>query len=288
MSTPPDDPSPFPPVPGAGDPPEPAPSSRRGWLIALAVLLGIAVVVIVVLLLQDDGPSDEPAASPTQSTTSTAPEPTTTTEAATPTPAAGCAPNSATAPAGSNVVTVTDVDGDGRNDQAWLSPGAGREFGITTASGATFSIAIDSASPVPASAIVNLVQTEKLPIALVDLGREALLYSLAGCQVQPVANAQGQPYTFDRGFAGVGTGVGCTGPSLDLAGLNAVQDADGTFTVTRTFVTLDADARHATNGSPEQVATGAAENEPVVTTAQEVSCGELVAGNPADGPIEPQ
>jgi hypothetical protein len=288
VSTPPDGPSPFPPVPGAGGQPDHAPSSRRGWLIALSVLPGIAVVVIVVLMLQDHGSSDEPAATPTQSTTSATPEPTTTTATATPTPAAGCAPNSATAPQGSDVVTVADVDGDGRNDQAWLSPGAGREFGITTASGATFSIAIDSASPVPASAIVNLVQTDEVPIALVDLGREALLYSLAECQVRPVANAQGQPYRFDRGFAGVGTGVGCTGPSRDLAGLNAVQDADGTFTVTRTLVTLDADGRHAMNGSPEQVATGAADNEPVVTTAQEVSCGELVAGHPADGPIEPQ
>ena len=61
-----------------------------------------------------------------------------------------------------------------------------------------------------------------------------------------MANAQGQPYTFDLGFAGQGTGVGCSGPALDLAGLNAVAAADGTYTVTRTFVTLDADARNAT------------------------------------------
>ena len=132
------------------------------------------------------------------------------------------------------------------------------------------------------------MQTEKLPIALVDLGREAIVYSLAQCKVQTVANAQGQPYTFDLGFAGAGTGVGCSGADLDLAGLNAVEAADGTFTVTRTFVNLDADARHATNGSPEQVAVGAASTEPVVTTAQQVTCGELVAGDPADGPIEQQ
>ena len=81
-------------------------------------------------------------------------------------------------------------------------------FGITTASGATFSTSIESASPVPASAIVNRVQTQQIPIALVDLGREALVYSLTDCAVTPVANAQGQPYTFDRGFAGAGTGVG--------------------------------------------------------------------------------
>ena len=105
---------------------------------------------------------------------------------------------------------VIDVDGDGRPDEAWLSGGDTRAFGITTASGATFSTTIESASPMPASAIVNRVQADEIPIALVDLGREALVYSLAGCAVTPVANAQGQPYTFDRGFAGEGTGVGCT------------------------------------------------------------------------------
>ena len=43
---------------------------------------------------------------------------------------------------------------------------------------------------------------------------------------------------------------------------------------------LDADGRQASNGAPEQVATGAAADEPVVTTAQEVSCGDLVARAP--------
>ena len=287
MTTPPPDGPLFPPVPGASPEPPPPSSSRRGWIIALAVLLVVAIGVIVFLLVRDDG-SDEPAASPSESTSSTAPEPTTTTEPESPPAAAGCAPNGVAAPPGANEVTVVDVDGDGKPDKAWISPGADRQFGITTASGATFSIPIESASPEPASAVVNLVQKDKLPIALVSTGREALLYSLAQCEVKPVANAQGQPYTFDLGFAGAGTGVGCSGADLDLAGLNAVAAADGTFTVTRTFVTLDADARNATNGSPEDVATGAAADEAVVTTAQEFSCGDLVAGNPADGPVEPQ
>lgn len=284
------DPSPFPPT-GAPEPTDPTTPSRRGWIIALAVLLAVAIVVIVALVLNGDDETPPPVTSPSASESSAAPTPTATSAAPEPTassPSAGCAPNSATAPAGADVVTVIDVDGDGRPDQAWLSPGAGREFGITTASGATFSATINSGSPVPASAIVNRVQSDGIPIALVDLSREALLYSLAGCAVTPVANAQGQPYTFDLGFAGAGTGVGCTqsGGALRLAGLNAVQDADQNYTVTRTFVDLDADGRHATNAAPEQVAVGAAADEPVVTTAQQVTCGDLVAGE--DGPVEPQ
>ncbi|MET0788125.1 MAG: hypothetical protein ABWY33_02670 [Cellulomonas sp.] len=279
--------SPFPPT-GASEPPEEAPTRRRGWVIALVVLLVVAVGVIVYLLLNRDDDTPAPAASASTSAPSS-PSPSSEPSQETSTAAAGCAPNSATAPAGADVVTVIDVDGDGRPDQAWLSGGADRELGITTASGATFSTAIDSASPVAASAVVNRVQADQIPIALVDLGREALVYSLAGCAVTPVANAQGAPYTFDRGFSGGGTGVGCStdAGTLRLAGLNAVADDAGTYTVTRTFVDLDADGRHATNAAPEQVAIGAGADEPVVTTAQEVSCGDLVAGTDA-GPVEPQ
>ena len=280
------DPSPFPPT-GAPEQPSPA---RRGWVVALAVLLVVAVGVIVYLVVtrDDQGPAPVATTSSSASPSSPGPSQEPSVQPSTPT-AAGCAPNDTTIPAGADVVTVIDVDGDGRPDQAWLSGGAGRAFGITTASGATFSTPIESASPVAASAIVNRVQSDGIPIALVDLSREALVYSLAGCAVTPVANAQGQPYTFDRGFAGAGTGVGCTtdAGSLRLAGLNAVADEAGTYTVSRTFVDLDADGRHATNGSAEQVATGAPADDPVVTTAQEVSCGDLVAGTDA-GPVEPQ
>jgi hypothetical protein len=104
--------------------------------------------------------------------------------------------------------------------------------------------------------------------------------------VTPVQDAQGQPYTFDRGFAGQGTGVGCTedGGPLRLAGLNAQQEADGTWTVVRTWVDLSADGRTAANGTSDTF-TATTADDPLVVTAQEVSCGELVAGT--DGPVEP-
>ena len=101
-------------------------------------------------------------------------------------------------------------------------------------------------------------------------------------------NAQGEQYTFDKGFTGFGTGVGCTevDGELHLAGLNAVSDDGTSFTVSRTFVDLDAGAQTATNGEEETVAQDAAADDPVVTTAQETTCGNLVAGQ--DGPLEPQ
>lgn len=282
-------------------PPPGPPSGRAGggasraWVVALVALVVVLVGVLVWLLVArggDDasgsGSSTSPAAPDASQAASSAPvRPPASTAPPTSTASAGCPAGGDGIPSGASVHEVVDVDGDGRVDDAWLSGGADRRFGITTASGATFSIAIDSASPVPAAAIVQRIQSDDLPIALVDLHREAFVYSLAGCAVTPVRNAQGEQYTFDRGFGDEGTGVGCTAESgvLRLAGLNAVQGAHGTYDVSRTFVDLDADGRHATNGKSEVVARDADGDEPVVTTAQEVSCGDLVAGK--DGPVEP-
>jgi len=281
-------------APRPESPSGPTGRASRAWV---GVLVAVVVVLIglVVWLLAGRGGDETPAAATTTAGVTSAP-PATATEPAAP-PATSAAPTGTTGPgcpaggggipSGAGVHDVIDVDGDGHPDRAWLSGGSDRRFGISTASGATFSIAIDSASPVEASAIVQRVQADGIPIALVDLSREALVYSLAGCKVTPVLNAQGEPYRFDRGFGDEGTGVGCTAEqgALRLAGLDAVRDADGKYDVSRTFVDLDTDGRHATNGKREVVARGAAADSAVVTTAQEVSCGDLVAGR--DGPVEP-
>lgn len=258
-----------------------APRRRPVGIVVLAVVVILLLVVLAGLLIHR-----ATTGTSTGSTTTSAPA--TTSAGARPTTSAGCpATPGVTTPAGADVREVVDVDGDGRPDQAWLTGGADRRFGISTASGATFSVAIASASPLPAAAVVGVVQGDQ-PIALVDLGREALVYSLDGCAVTAPTNAQGTPYTFDRGFGDAGTGVGCSqdGAVLRLAGLDAVQAADTTYTVTRTWVDLSKDGRKATNGAKATVATGAAGTEAVVTTAQEVTCGNAVAGK--DGPVEPQ
>jgi hypothetical protein len=250
--------------------------------VAIALLVLLAVVLIWQAFAR-------PAAVAAPSTAATSAQPSRTSETnGTTTSPAGCPATAATTPVGAAVHTVLDVDGDGRPDVAWLTTGADRRFGITTASGATFSAAIVSASPLPAAAIVQVVQGD-LPIALVDLGREAFVYSLLDCAITAPKDARGAAYTFDRGFAGQGTGVGCSADAgkLRLAGLNAVQDAGAsTYTVTRTWVDLSTDGRTAANGASAVVATGVPGGDRAVTAAREVSCGDLVAGR--DGPVEPR
>lgn len=209
---------------------------------------------------------------------------------ASPTPDAstgtGCAATDAGTPEGAATTEIVDVDGDDLPDLAWMTAGAGRTFGVTTASGATFSAPVESASPVAASAVVNVVGDDATPVALVDLGRQAQLYTLTDCAVTQTADAAGEPYVFDRGFGDQGTGVGCTDVDgvLHVAGLLATEEGGG-WTVTRTLVDLTDAGKVATNGTVEVVAEDAAATDAVVTTAQEVSCGDLVAGD--DGLAEP-
>jgi len=234
--------------------------------------------------------SSSPSATPSASATSTSPSPTGDASESTGTsPGSGCPAVGDGVPQGASSTEVVDVDGDGRPDTAWLTAGADRTLGITTASGATFSAPLTSASPIPASAVVGSVATTDagdVPMALVDLGREAQLFALTDCAVTQTTDPSGQPYVFDRGFGDQGTGVGCSDVdgATRLAGLLATQEGDG-WTVTRTLIDLTEGGRVAANGTVAVVAEKAAADDAVVTTAQEVSCGDLVAG--AGGLTEP-
>lgn len=269
---------------------QPTPTRRgRRLPVATAVVIVVLILVVAVLVWQAaahplaSGPSSSPIGTTSASASSPATRPSGTASAR-----AGCPSTPGTStPSGADVHVVVDVDGDGRPDQAWLTAGADRRFGITTASGATFSARIDSASPLPAAAIVGIVQ-DRQPVALVDLGRETLLYSLSGCQVTVPQNPTGGAFTFDRGFADEGTGVGCQTDAgeVRLAGLEAVQDAGAsTYTVTLTWVDLSADGRSARLGTSVRLAEGATAQDPTVVTAREVTCGDALAGR--DGPVEP-
>ncbi|MFI2104422.1 hypothetical protein ACH436_14085 [Isoptericola sp. NPDC019693] len=274
------------------DSPAPGPA-RSPWTWRVVVLAAVVVVAVVVwLVVRDDGDDGATAAPPSPTATGTQEASASPDPSASPstTGAAGCAETEDETPEGADTHEVVDVDGDGEADTAWLTGGAERRFGITTASGATFSAALDSASPQRASAVVNIVAAgdATAPVALVDTGREVLLFSAADCDLAATQNLAGAPYAFDEGFTGQGTGVGCTevDGELHLAGLDATAADDGSFTVERTFVDLDDDALTASNGEPTAVATGAGREDPVVVTAQETSCGEAVAGQ--DGPVEPE
>jgi hypothetical protein len=176
------------------------------------------------------------------------------------------------------------VDGDGRPDTEWISTQIGADgavtFGVTTASGATFTSQLRSASPVARSVLVADVTGHGELIALAGDGRQVLLYGISDCQLVPEQNQQGQQYAFDLGFTGFGTGVGCADVDGDgVADLVGLQ-AEGT-TITSTVVRLD--GPRATNGT-SRTTEGATAAQ--VDAASQVSCGDrtLAADGVTSGP----
>ncbi len=192
----------------------------------------------------------------------------------------GCAATSSGTPAGAATAPTIDVDGDGRDDTAWLagSAGAERSFGITTASGATFSTPFSSASPIAASAFAFEPDGELPAYALVSDGRLGSLWLLADCRVTAVTNPQGDPYTFDLGgFTGFGTGVGCVDLDRDgrrdLVGLLAESVDPPTTRIKRTIVRLDGD--HASNGTSDELTAHSPADDAEIESARSVTCGDL-------------
>ncbi|NIZ91023.1 hypothetical protein [Kineococcus rubinsiae] len=277
-------------------------------------LLTASSLLAVATLLAGCGSDDatEPAAaSPSASSTSASTSPTSSassTSAASPTSSApssssstadgtpdapgagggtGCAPNGAEAPAGAGTAVTGDVDLDGEADTVWLADTPDRTLGITTASGATFSTTFTSAAPQAASSLGQKLQPAGPAIVLLNTGRSVALYAVVDCALVPTQNAEGEQYTFDLGFTGYGTGVGCVAggdeEDLQLAGLDAEDTGGGTFRVTRTAVELSDSGRRAANGATTVVAEGLAADDPRVENARTVGCG-----NQAEGADEPQ
>jgi hypothetical protein len=106
-------------------------------------------------------------------------------------------------------------------------------------------------------------------VVLASDGRAVQLWAISDCSLVPVQNAQGQQYTFDLGFTGFGTGVGCTdvdGDGVrDLVGLQV----DGT-SITSTAVRLD--GAKATNGTSRTIADA---SSALIDVAHQVTCGDL-------------
>jgi hypothetical protein len=195
--------------------------------------------------------------------------------------ATGCAPGGAPAPAGAAQRKVGDLDWDGQPDTLWVGQvrdggRTARVVGVTTASGATSDVQIDSASPIPLSALAIDAQQDGQHQVIVSDGRGAHLYAFANCRIQTVADNQGAPFLFDLGnLRDRGTGIGCgdLGPPSSgrhLVGLQALND--GQWTVRRTEIDLNGTL--ATIGASDTV-TATSAQDPVVTSAQTISCGDL-------------
>lgn len=243
-------------------------------------LLGI---VLGLLLLTGCSSGEDDVASPgTTTATGTTTPPATTAPSA---PAAEGCPAAASGqpsgvPEGATSKPTLDVDGDGRPDTLWIddetAAGGGVVFGVQTASGGTLFTDFNSASGSNArSVLVADVTGQGELVALADDGRSVRLYGLSDCSLVPEQNAQGEQYTFDLGFTGFGTGVGCADVdgdgTRDLVGLLA----DGT-SVTSTVVDLD--GPRATNGTSSTIADATAQQQDL---AHQVTCGDLTLA--ADG-----
>lgn len=186
---------------------------------------------------------------------------------------AGCPPSGPPPPPGSVQQQVSDLDGDGHPDALWISPSG--LVGISTASGAITSVQVTSASPMPLRALVVDAQENGSHQVIVSNGRSAHLYAFTNCQLQTTVDSHyRKPFLFDlENLAGNGTGVGCSnlGDGRHLVGLQALQQGNE-WVVHRTEIDLDGTLA-STGRSDTLTATSA--QDPVVTTAQTISCGDL-------------
>lgn len=225
----------------------------------------------------DAGDSSPPAtvtetvttSAPPSSTGTTLPPPTT------PPVTQGCPAGGTGVPAGSASRQTIDVDGDGRPDTLWLvTAAAPARLGITTASGASFETPLTFAGgSLPSGLVADVTGDGTQIIAFGFNSRVVDLLRIVNCGFAVVTNPEGQPYTFDRGFTGFGTGVGCIDANgdgvRDLVGLNVVRNAAGQpGTITRTVVTLQGVS--AANGQTYTVPV----TPEALASASTVSCGD--------------
>ncbi len=191
---------------------------------------------------------------------------------------AGCPATGGGVPAGAKRRTTIDVDGDGRADLLWMRLQADGSvlIGVTTASGATFDTVYRSASPIARSVLVARPTPTSQPVLLVSDGRSIDLETVVACGIHQVTDTRGARYTFDVGFTGYGTGIGCLGPGdrPGLTGLNAPYPADRRhYTVTRTFVVLTGTT--ARNGARDVLHATLPRDRRLIDSARAVTCGDL-------------
>lgn len=182
-------------------------------------------------------------------------------------------------PDGAGTATTVDLDGDGRPDTVWLADDAEghRTLGVTTTSHGTVSTAFTSAAPQAASATAAVLASGA-PVVFLDTGRsvELYVYRVEGPSLGVVRGVTGDPYAFSLGFTDYGTGLTCQpeADGLHLFGENAVAGSGGTFTVTRTEVTVSAEHSVAQNGDRTTVGTGLSADDPRVQAARGTTCGD--------------
>ena len=226
-------------------------------------------------------PSATPVGPPTETTNPSTPSaaPSATVPVPTPTGTAtgtGCSPNSATMPVTAIHRTTIDVDGDGLADTEWITNTPTLEFGVTTASGATFSYPLSTASPNTREGFIARLNDHRI-VSLVDDGRAAYAHFFGNCKWVETKNYSGTTYPLDfQDFASVGSGVGC---SFGYVVQFQATLSGTTYTVTKTPLNLNTDGSKAAAGTTTTVVTGAPASDSRVKVAQEISCQAVTVSN---------
>ena len=284
-------------LPTVGDGEAGAAGPRWRVIAALAAVVVLVALLVAVIVSRDD---DDVATSTSTSTSTTADggsgDATTSTTAdadettSTAPPATGCTGPAPQMSQPADQGEIVDLDGDGQPDTAWLaSPGgSGRELGVLTAAGGGDKVEIDSASPVELTLLVVDADLEPPVELFVSDNRQVQLWTFDDCKLQPVMNDEGEQYTFDLGFRGYGTGVGCADADgdghRDLVGLNITGNDDTTVDWSRTII--ERDGLHASNGATDTGTYQRPADDPQIELLSTVSCGDLTID--ADGLRQPQ
>jgi hypothetical protein len=172
-------------------------------------------------------------------------------------------------PAGAVTHGTIDVDGDGLADTEWMSDSPTLEFGVTTASGATYSYPMSTASPAPRVGFIARLNDHRI-VSLVDDNRAAYVHFFVNCGWVETKDSHGNQLVLDyNDLAGVGSGVGC---SLGYVVSFQATKTGSTYTVTKRPVNLNATGSYGTLGSAVTVGTGLAASDSRVKVAQELSC----------------
>jgi hypothetical protein len=202
----------------------------------------------------------------------------------------GCPGDGPEVPEGAGVGSgpIVDVDGDGRRDTGWLAghSDGSRELGVATAAGGGDVVSIDSASPVTLT-LLAIDADEEPPVELfVSDGRTVELWAFADCRLAPVTNPENEPYLFDLGFRGTGTGVGCRDVpgGRELVGLNITDDNGTQVDWTRTVIERDGLA--ARNGATDEGRFERPDDDAAIELLHTVSCEDVTIDR--DGIRQPE
>lgn len=247
---------------------------RRDYMIFFRRTVAVAALACALAACSSQsgtGDSESPASSSPPST-----DPHASTTDVEPSATTGCPDSGGGIPADASVTDIIDVDGDQQPDRAWLEDAAGQlTFGITTATNGTATAPIDLAGGGGRSALVADYDGRGDILAFVSDGRTADLLAYSQCSLITVQNPEAEPYQFDLGFRGNGTGLGCVDASgdgvPDLVGLNVLVDGSGQATsIDRTIIEVD--GPRASNGASDSVAiTDPAQAE----LGHQITCGDL-------------